>query len=308
MKIERIVVTGRLREVIKQYLSQELYEYKFMAEQEVKEADLSWADAYVGFAPPQHTSLTGVKWVHSLGAGVDSFLFQKSWNEEVLLTRTICSFGERIAQYCLSYILSDLQKHDEFRNQQQQYQWLPATPLLLHTQTVIVYGTGEIGRELARVLSYLGVKVIGLSRSGQMQPYFHEVLPMQRAREVLGRANWIISTLPLTNETETMFDINFFQQLKSAGFMNVGRGRTVHEESLVEALMNGNVRKVVLDVFEQEPLPQNSQLWHHPNVVVTPHISAVTTPQEAAQCFLKTLREIEEGKLPTNIVDPQKGY
>ncbi|MDG4658028.1 D-2-hydroxyacid dehydrogenase [Ectobacillus antri] len=308
MKIQRIIVTGRLREVIRQYVDEDLYEYKFMAEEEVNEADLSWADAYVGFAPPAQASLTSVKWVHSLGAGVDAFLFQRPWNKAVLLTRTICSFGERIAQYCLSYILRDLQKHDEFQAQQQQYRWVPATPHLLHTQTVVVFGTGEIGRELAKVLSSFGVTVIGLSRSGAAQIYFDQVYEMGRAEEVIGKADWIISTLPLTRETECIFNRNFFCQLRHAGFINVGRGRTIQDEALVEALATGNVRKAVLDVFAQEPLSKDSLLWNHPNVIITPHISAVTTPEEAVQCFLETLREVETGNVPSNIVDLQKGY
>lgn len=282
--------------------------FRFMPEEELSQEDISWADALVSFNLKADYDYSSVKWVHSLGAGVDRFLHKKDWNQEILLTRTICSFGQRIAEYCLSYILKDLQLHDRFQEQQQQKKWVQSTPKLIGEQKVLVYGTGEIGQMIAKVFSGLGVDVYGVSLSGKEKANFKQVMTVDSHFSVLNEMNYVINTLPLTERTEKLFNSAIFNQLSNAGFMNVGRGSSVDEAALMLALNENTVRFAILDVFEQEPLPKNNPLWNHPRVQITPHISAVTTPSEGAACFLDTLKNIEENKPIKNIVDTKKGY
>jgi glyoxylate/hydroxypyruvate reductase len=282
--------------------------FRFMPEEELSQKEISWADALVSFNLKADYDYSTVKWVHSLGAGVDRFLHKKDWNQEVMLTRTICSFGKRIAEYCLSYILKDLQLHDRFREQQQQKKWVQSTPKLIGEQKVLVYGTGEIGQMIAKVFSGLGVEVYGVSLSGQQKAGFNKVMTIDSHFTVLNEMNYLINTLPLTERTEKLFDGAIFEQLSDAGFINVGRGASVAEAALLQALTENTVRFAVLDVFEEEPLPERNPLWNHPRVQITPHISAVTTPNEGAACFLATLKNIDENKPLTNIVDIKKGY
>jgi glyoxylate/hydroxypyruvate reductase len=84
--------------------------FRYVSEEEVTQKDFIWADALVAFNIQTNFEFSQIKWVHSLGAGVDRFLYKKDWNKDVLLTRTICSFGQRIAEYCLSYILKGTKK------------------------------------------------------------------------------------------------------------------------------------------------------------------------------------------------------
>jgi glyoxylate/hydroxypyruvate reductase len=282
--------------------------FRFMPEEELSQEDLSWADALVSFNLKAEYDYSSVKWVHSLGAGVDRFLHKKDWNQEILLTRTICSFGQRIAEYCLSYILKDLQLHDRFKEQQQQKNWVQSTPKLITEQKVLVYGTGEIGQTIAKVFSGLGVDVYGVSLSGKEKAGFKEVMTVNSHFSVLKEMNYVINTLPLTERTEKLFDGAIFKQLSNAGFINVGRGASIDEEALLLALNDNTVSFAVLDVFDQEPLPKNNPLWDHPRVQITPHISAVTTPSEGAACFLETLKNIDENRPLKNIVDTKKGY
>ncbi|MDQ0970151.1 glyoxylate/hydroxypyruvate reductase A [Neobacillus niacini] len=282
--------------------------FRFMPEEELSQEDLSWADALVSFNLKAEYDYSSVKWVHSLGAGVDRFLHKKDWNQEILLTRTICSFGQRIAEYCLSYILKDLQLHDRFKEQQQQKNWVQSTPKLIGEQKVLVYGTGEIGQMIATVFSGLGVDVYGVSLSGKKKAGFKEVLKVDSHFSVLNEMNYVINTLPLTERTEKLFNSAIFNQLSNAGFINVGRGASVDEEALLLALNDSTVSFAVLDVFEQEPLPKSNPLWDHPRVQITPHISAVTTPSEGAACFLETLKNIDENRPLKNIVNTKKGY
>jgi glyoxylate/hydroxypyruvate reductase len=282
--------------------------FRFIPEEKLTQADLSWADALVSFNLKADYDYSSVKWVHSLGAGVDRFLFRKEWSDEILLTRTICSFGQRIAEYCLSYILKDLQFHDTFHEQQQQKIWEQRTPKLIGNQKVLVYGTGEIGQMIAKVFSGLGVDVYGVSLSGREKEYYTKVLTLDSHFSRLNEMNYVINTLPLTNQTEKLFNESIFRQLSNTGFINVGRGASVNEEDLLQALRDNQVSFAVLDVFATEPLPENNPLWSHPRVQITPHISAVTTANEGAACFLETLKNIDEDKPLINRVDTKKGY
>jgi glyoxylate/hydroxypyruvate reductase len=310
MNISTILVVSPMYKELQILIEKEVQQktFRFIPEDELTQNDLSWADALVSFNLKADYDYSHIKWVHSLGAGVDRFLYKKDWNEAVLLTRTICSFGQRIAEYCLSYILKDLQFHDIFQEQQGQKNWKQQTPRLVGDQKVLVYGTGEIGQMIAKVFSGFGVEVYGVSLSGQEKAYFKEVMKLDSHLSRLSEMNYIINTLPLTEKTEKLFNDTIFSHVAKAGFINVGRGASVDEEDLLQALSVNHVSFAVLDVFAQEPLPENNLLWSHPRVFITPHISAVTTPNEGAVCFLETLKNIEENKPLKNIVDIKKGY
>jgi glyoxylate/hydroxypyruvate reductase len=310
MKIKNILLVSPMFRELQALIEKDIPDktFRFMPEEELSQEDLSWADALVSFNLKAEYDYSSVKWVHSLGAGVDRFLHKKDWNQEILLTRTICSFGQRIAEYCLSYILKDLQLHDRFKEQQQQKNWVQSTPKLITEQKVLVYGTGEIGQTIAKVFSGLGVDVYGVSLSGKEKAGFKEVMTVNSHFSVLKEMNYVINTLPLTERTEKLFDGAIFKQLSNAGYINVGRGASIDEEALLLALNDNTVSFAVLDVFDQEPLPKSHPLWDHPRVQITPHISAVTTPSEGAACFLETLKNIDENRPLKNIVDTKKGY
>ncbi|MFX3623571.1 MAG: D-2-hydroxyacid dehydrogenase [Ectobacillus sp.] len=310
MNMQNILITGRIQKELQDILEKAdvRKNFRFLPEDEVKAEDLQWADGYVGFRPCANFQFGSLKWVHALGAGVDSFLFGRAWDEKVLLTRTVCSFGKKISEYCLSYMLREAQLHMMYGQNQERKIWNPLEPKMLATQKVVIYGTGAIGQEIAKTLAVFGLRPIGVSWSGREKPHFYETVPVAHAPRVLAGAGWIISTLPLTKETERLFNRQFFQLLNEASFINVGRGKTVHEADLLEALEKKHLRLAILDVLAQEPLPEHSPLWNHPQVTITPHISAITSPEEAAACFLETLDNIEQGKRIANEVNIERGY
>ncbi|MCG1021164.1 D-2-hydroxyacid dehydrogenase [Sutcliffiella horikoshii] len=313
MKINNILFTGRLVKELDSLLdSCEALKgrgLRFIPESVVSREDLEWADAYVAFQPTENFHFGNVKWIHSLGAGVDRYMALGNWPDDVLLTRTITSFGQKIAEYTLSYMLKDLQHHDTFRDQQGRGEWKMVAPRALNEVKVVIFGTGEIGHEVARILAYFGGKVYGVSRSGTDKEYFREVMPLVGVRDShLGEVDYVINTLPLTEETECLFDEDFFGKMNQAVFLNVGRGGTVDHGALLAALDSGKLKAAVLDVFEEEPLPAESPLWSHRGVTITPHISAITTPEEAVACFLETLECVESGGKLRNAVNVGRGY
>ncbi|QGH33704.1 D-2-hydroxyacid dehydrogenase [Gracilibacillus salitolerans] len=310
MKINNILFVSPLNQEIQNLIENYELEKKFryLTEDELRDEDLEWADAFVSFKTRSSYDYSKVKWVHSLGAGVDSFIFKKDWNEDVILTRTICSFGQRISEYCLSYLLKDLQFHDQFLYLKSTKNWEPLTPNMLNEVKVMIYGTGEIGQKIAQVLSFFGVEVYGVSRSGKQKEFFKEVCTVDAHFSLLNQMNYLINTLPLTEETEYLFNKDIYKHVSNIGFVNVGRGESIRESDLLQALEFGQVRFAVLDVFGEEPLPQGNVLWEHPNVVITPHISAVTTSSEAVECFVGTLENLEKDNPLHNRVDVKKGF
>ncbi|MBY0096145.1 D-2-hydroxyacid dehydrogenase [Mesobacillus maritimus] len=310
MDIQHIVIASPMHKEIQKIIEEKGLDkdFRYLSDEELTQNDLDWADAFVSFSMKGEFDYQKLKWVHSLGAGVDRFLYKQEWPEGVTLTRTVCSFGQRIAEYCLSYLLKDLQEHDQFHSFKQQKSWQPMTPRLLNEQKVMIYGTGEIGQTTAQILSSFGVEVYGVSLSGKVKEGFKQVMTLDDHYEKLSEMDYIINTLPLTEQTFKLFNEKIFGLLSARGFINVGRGASLDEGALLNAFAKNQLKFAVLDVFAEEPLPVNNQLWEHPNVIITPHISAVTTAREGVECFIETLKNIEESKMLFNKVDVTRGY
>lgn len=310
MDIQRIVVTGRLFQEMEPLISGVLSkQIQFLPEEEVSRNVLAWADAFVAFKPVSNFDFYNIKWVHCLGAGVDGFLYNREWKKDVLLTRTNAAFGDKISEYCISYMLAHLQQHEAFKINQALHQWRRIEPIPFCKKKVVLFGTGVIAQEVARKLGCFHVVPDGISLSGQARPGFNRIVKLEQAAELLKDADWVINTLPLTAGTKNLLNQSIFSKMKGACFINVGRGATVEEQAMINALEAGNLQLAVLDVFPEEPLPEDSKLWAIPGIQITPHIAAVTSPEEAAVEFLSTLSAIENNRFPlSNQVDYLQGY
>src|SRR5690606_38206097 len=139
----------------------------------------------------------------------------------------------------------------------------------------VVVGVGPIGRAIARLLRGAGLTVRGVGRSARSgDEDFGHVHGSDELLTVLGEADYVIVAAPLTPSTQGMFDAEAFAAMRpTARFVNVGRGEIVVQQALVDALSAGELAGAALDVFEEEPLPEDSPLWSMPNVVVSPHMS-----------------------------------
>ncbi|WP_102275512.1 D-2-hydroxyacid dehydrogenase [Cytobacillus massiliigabonensis] len=309
MHIKNILVAGKYEKFFQERIfNKKSQNFRFIPVDDITLDDLTWADAYVGSKPCPNFNPSNLKWVHSFNAGVNNFLEVEGWKETTLLTRTICSFGERISEYCLSYVLRDLQFHKYFKEKQDQKEWVPKTPKMVKELTIVIFGTGEIGQAVAKTFHHFGATVYGVSQSGKQKDFFKEVEKPAYAGPLLTLADWVISTLPSTKETYKLFDDELFNNFNGAAFINVGRGATVDEVALIEGLNIGKIRCAVLDVLTNEPLPEDSELWLREDIIITPHISAVTDLNEAVSYFMDTLYKIERNEKLHNQVDFLKGY
>ena len=276
--------------------------------------DLAWADTYVGFRPPPTDSLGNVRWVHVTGAGVDAWLFPEPIDASILLTRSPESFGAPIAEWAIARALMLTQRVRELEAAQRERAWRPLEPTLLAGARVLVVGTGDIGTAVAARFAAFGCTVTGVSRSGAARAehgvpsVFARLAPIAALPELVGDAQFIVLTLPLTEATYQLFDRLLLSRCRGAVLLNAGRGAVVEEDAIVPALDAGWLSAAALDVFETEPLPAESALWGDPRVIVSPHCSGPTTVAGAVSGFLECLAAVERGEVPKWVVDRSRGY
>ena len=154
---------------------------------------------------------------------------------------------------------------------------------MLSEQTMVILGLGAIGRHVARYAQAFGIHVIGIRRSATAaEDGVDEWVQPDRLAEVLPRANFLVSTIPLTTDTRGMLDAAALDLLPAgAVFVNVSRGEIVDQDALIERLASGRIASAYLDVTDPEPLPEDSPLWDLPNVIISPHDSARSAGTQA---------------------------
>jgi phosphoglycerate dehydrogenase-like enzyme len=307
---KRVLVSDPLHEGLGQRLAEsrpnlEIWERGIV---DVTDADVEWADVFVGFRPPKHGNWRELPWVHCIGAGVDAWAFRTGLSPDTLLTRTSEDFGPQMGEYCLSRALAVTQRLRHLEAEQRVRSWKPKHPEQIRGTTALVVGTGTVGAGIARAFLGAGCVVNGLSRSGRQREPFGVVHSIgDFARGVCG-ARWLVLACPLTEETFHLLDRDRLAACGGAYLINVGRGMLLEEDALPEALDKQWLSGAALDVFEREPLPEDSPLWHRDDVTISPHISGLTTVPGAAAGFLEVLGDLEAGREPRLRVDLAKGY
>ena len=248
-------------------------------------------------------------WLHVYNVGVDHPIYAEMLQRGARLTTSAGTTAEPIAQTAIAGLLMLARNFPHWLRAQHQRRWDPVRfgeqiPCDLSTQTLLVYGLGSIGAEIARLGRALGLKVIGVRRSpAKAGDPVDELHPPQALAQLLPRADWLVIASPLTAETRGLFDAALLQQLpRGARLINIGRGEIVDEAALVAALQSGQLGGAYLDVFASEPLPENSPLWTLPNVLVSPHNSAAASgnDERVYQLFLDNLHRWHHKQALTN--------
>ena len=237
-----------------------------------------------------------LKWLHAFNVGVDHPIFTELLGRGVRVTTSAGSTAEPIAQTAIMGLLALARGFPRWLVAQRSRQWNPERKLLppdLHTQTAVVVGLGRIGAGIARLARALGLKVIGIRRSPRRaDDPVDELHPPAALPGLLSRCDWLIIACPLTPETRGLVDAQSIAALpKGARVINIARGEIVDEPALIEALKSGHLAGAYLDVFATEPLPPDSPLWELPNVLATPHNSAVAAGNDGRvlEIFLANL-------------------
>ena len=265
-------------------------------------------DCLAGFNFLPKSDLSHLKWIHSFGAGVDAFL-KHQFSDQLIITKTTGQMAQRIGEYCLTYSLHIIKEVALYKHQQEEQNWTQYYPKAPNDYAVIIFGTGFIGQGIAQVLNPHFESIIGVNNSGHQEKGFTSTMTMQQFYDMdVASETILINALPLTQQTRKLFNKALFEPLNNAIFINIGRGGSVDEEDLLVALEKKQLSKAVLDVLEKEPLPQEHPFWRHSDVIVTPHISGITTFSDITSSFEAAYEAIKKGDTIPFQVNLQKGY
>jgi phosphoglycerate dehydrogenase-like enzyme len=251
-------------------------------------------------------------WVHSATAGVERVLTPTALERGLAITNARGVFSEPIAEYVLMMILAVSRRLPQLLELQRERTWQPLAAREMANLTVGVVGLGSIGRRVAEICLSLGSQVVATRRSlGSADLAGITVLPPERLPELMEQSDFIVLALPLTPDTENLFDAGMLAHAKpGAWLINIARGALVDERALVRALREGPLGGAVLDALRQEPLAPDSELYAMPNVIVTPHTSwsSGRVLDRSIELFCDNLERFRRGKPLLNLVDPAAGY
>lgn len=260
------------------------------------------------FPPALLSRASKLRWIQVMGAGVERFLVPEL-PPRVILTRAAGIFGPWMAEYTVAWCLWVTQRIERFRRQQRERRWAPVDPVGLRGTTLGVIGLGDIGRHIARAASALGMRVIGVTRSGRPVPGAERVYRAAAIGAALARADFVVLTVPLLPETRGLIGEPQLAAMKSSAWLiNIARGPVVDEKALIHALREHRIAGAVLDVFDDEPLPPEHPLWALDTVAITPHIAGPSIPAAIAPIFNDNLRRYAAGRPLRHRVDRTRGY
>lgn len=251
-----------------------------------------------------------IRWLHLMNAGVDNPVFGRFIDRGVKLTTSSGSTAKPIAQTAIGGMLMLARPFLAWGESQRKGEWEPlrgVNPRDLDTQTMVVFGLGAIGKEIARLGQALGLHVVGVRRSPRTaEDTVDELVTPAELKDVLPRADWLALACPLTEETRNAIDAQALSLLPhGARILNIARGEVIDQKAMIEALLSGQLGGAYLDVATPEPLPAESPLWSMPNVIVTPHNSAISAGNERRQLeiFCENLRRWGRGQRMLNEVN-----
>ncbi len=266
------------------------------------------ADAFDG--------LTNLKAILSLGAGVDAVLRHPALPADVPVVRFMDkALTQQMCDYILSGVLAHHRLDTRFARDKAAKRWSQLYPAPAWHTTVGVMGLGMIGSEAIRMLQAIGFKTRGWARSRKEIEGTPTFAGPEEFDTFLGETDILVNVLPLTPETHGILNYETVSKLRGGGLdgygpalINCGRGGHQREAELVRALTDGTLGSASLDVYETEPLPQDSPLWELDNVLFTPHIAGASTEKTGVAYFSQVIRDHIAGQPLPNIVDRSRGY
>ena len=263
---------------------------------------------------PIYGMAKNLRWIHALTAGVEFLLFPEPQNSPVLISNSKGIHGIPMAEHVLGMMLSFTRRLPLLQQQQQKHLWQrpPIDDLQeINGKTMAVVGLGAIGREIARKAKAMDMRVVAAKREMTQEPFVDRLYRPEQLLEMLAEADFVVVALPLTDATNGLFGREQFAAMKpSAYFINVSRGAVVQEEPLLECLKAGRIAGAGLDVFVEEPLPAANPFWDLPNVIITPHLAAISPVylDRAIKLFADNLSRYIADKPLLTPIDKARGY
>lgn len=256
-----------------------------------------------------------LRWIHSRSAGLEQVLFPELIESDIILTNGSGVFSPSLGEFALAAILYFAKDFRRMIRNQVAGVWEQFDVTMVSGATLGIVGYGSIGRAVAARARGLGMNVLGLrrrvSQQGKEDSLIDQFYKPEQRLEMLSRCDYVVVTLPLTEQTRGFIaDAEFDTMKTNAVLINIGRGPTVDERAMIKALSENRIRGAALDVFDEEPLPQGHPFYSLENVLLSPHCADHTLDwlDNAMRFFLTQLGRFRRGDILLNIVEKAVGY
>ncbi len=313
----KVVILNHLTEERLQKLAEACPEITIEAFAEPEDALPHMADADAlalwGYMDPRPLLEAGpqIRWLHSLSAGIENLLPPEVRDSDIILTHTGDVHNAPVAERTMTLLLTLSHRMPECLRAQNAHRWKRYPFVSLEGKTMLIAGFGGIGKEIARRAKAFGMRIIACKRSMTQEELADEVILQDEILARLGEADVVACALPGTPETDSFFRAEHFGAMKKcAYFINVARGSLVDEEALLQALRGGEIAGAGLDVFRDEPLPENSLFWKMENVVLTAHTAAMVDNffPKVLSVLGDNIRRFATGEELLYRIDKERGY
>lgn len=258
--------------------------------------------------------LPNLKAIFNLGAGVDALLTDRTLPDVPLCRIVDPDLTARMTEFVVLNCLMHLRQVEAYRALQVEARWKPIPQPSAREVRVGIMGMGVLGTDAAEVLMRIGFSVAGWSRKRADVEGVEAFAGAAELDAFLARTDILVVLLPLTPETRGLLNRDLFAKLARNGVLggpvlvNAGRGGLQVEADILASLSDGTLKAASLDVFETEPLSASSPLWKHPNVILTPHVAADSTPEALVKVVLDNIALYERVGRLRDVVDRQIGY
>lgn len=315
MSQELLILLDYEQEVLDK-LAQVAPHYKIITD--IEQADFEKVEIVFGWDKHLETVLENkhhsIRWIQLHTAGVDKMPMTLMKEQGVRLTSASGMHKHSLTESIFGMLLGYTRRIIQSSKDQKERLWNQdeLNPIVLTNKTIAIIGIGRIGAEVAKVAKTFGMRTIGVNRSGGLVSNVDNVYTQDHLAEAVAQADIVVNILPLTSETEGIFNWNMFKEFKTGSiFINVGRGESVKTTDLIQALEKKIIKFAGLDVFEQEPLETDSELYSREDVLITPHIAGFMDDYLGTllPIFEENLKAyVNHGDLVQSVVDLDKQY
>ena len=316
----KVLVGALITDKFKEDLVNEFSDIDFLfGQSEQEEINLvEDADIYMGNITREiFLASKKIRWIQCPGTGIDKIMsIPEIIDSDVVVTNSRGPHTEPMADHGMAMILTFAHRLRDLWEDQKQHKWdLPfydEKMIELNGSTMGILGVGGIGSAVGRRAAAFGIDVYGIDidkNSGG--PGVKEIWGLDRLDELLQMSDWFVVSVPYTSETDNLLDITHLKHLKRGGRLIVlSRGGIVNQSDVLELLENGSMSGAGFDVTDIEPLPQNDPLWSHPEVLISPHVSALTSEMwdGRREIFKENLRRYLSNRAFLYVCDKTAGY
>lgn len=279
-----------------------------MSDKELESIDV--LVTYNSFEKLDISKMKNLKYIQLGSTGFDQVPIDKIINRDIVLCNNKGGYSIPISEWIVSIILQIYKNSKGFYNKQDKKQWICDYGISeLYGKRIGFLGTGTIALESAKRLKAFGVEIWGCNTDGRNIKYFDKCFSTNDMDEIFINCDIVVSTIPYTKDTYKIIDESKFKLMKEkSSFINVGRGKVVNEEDLIKYA--NKFRGIALDVFQDEPLSEDSKLWDLENIIITPHNSWVSEQNSlrSFNLFFNNLKKFISNKELDNKVEIDKGY